>query len=430
METDPVSVSTRLQTCVEKHHCPCTWGMARKNEIVVSIVVLGTAKEEVLTVIGTTPLRVARSRFVPGQKIRALVVDDSVVIRRLVTRMLDSDPAITVIGSARDGLEALTKVEQLSPDIVTLDVEMPNLDGLGTLRLLQERYPMIRVVMFSSLTERGAAATIDALLAGASDYVTKQHCGEMSTSAYDALKEELSSKIKRLFLPPELAPSSAANSARNAATVAPRSYPLISGSTGKDGMSYGSRPTPQILAIGVSTGGPSALAELLPMIPANFALPVVIVQHMPPLFTQMLAERLTKLSRIPVCEGRDGMEVRPGTAIVAPGNFHMRLVRRLKGIEVVLNQEERENSCRPAVDVLFRSIAEVYGGSVMAVILTGMGHDGLLGVRQLKALGASVIVQDQATSVVWGMPGAVAEASLADLVLPLQKIIPAIVGRV
>lgn len=377
-----------------------------------------------MTTTNLLPVDSAARSGVPGKLVRVLVVDDSVVMRQLITRMLVSEPALEVAGTARNGLDALAKVEQLRPDLVTLDIEMPELDGLGALRLIQQRFPQTRVIMCSSLTERGAAVTIDALLAGADDYVTKQHSGEMSANAFDMLKDDLLRKIRQLF---RLTPASGANIQKTPGNfhIAQREVPPQFANK-----LNGRKIVPQILAIGVSTGGPSALAELLPMIPADFPLPIAIVQHMPPFFTQLLAERLTKLSRIAVFEAKPGMEVRAGQAILAPGNFHMRVVRKLSGVVTELNQEAQENSCRPAVDVLFRSIAEAYGGAAIATILTGMGQDGLLGVRQLKSLGAPVIVQDSQTSVVWGMPGAVADAQLADAVLPLKQIVPAILRQI
>ena len=352
--------------------------------------------------------------------IRVLVIDDSVVMRQLITRMLTGDADMIVIGTARDGIDALEKMQQLSPDLVTLDIEMPRLDGIGTLREIKRLHPLVRVIMCSSLTERGAAVTLDALLAGADDYVTKQHSGEMAASGYDALRLDLLNKIRELFkkrpgTAPKLAPTL---SAAALATTAPV-YPARK--------LRSSNIRPEIVVIGVSTGGPAALAEIIPMFPADFPLPIAIVQHMPPFFTQLLADRLARLGRIPVSEATHGMPLVPGHALIAPGNFHVKLVREGHHPVVVhLTQDAPENSCRPAVDVLFRSAAAVYGGAAISVILTGMGQDGLLGVRDLKARHASVIVQDAATSVVWGMPRAIAEANLADSILPLREIVPAI----
>ncbi len=365
-------------------------------------------------------------------KIRALVVDDSVVMRRLVTRMLSSHTGIEVVGSARDGREALLKVEQLRPSLVTLDIEMPEMDGLEALKIMQARFPEMRVIMCSSLTARGAAITIDALLAGASDYVTKQSSSSLTEDAYWVLQAELLAKIECIFRlggrtvatrisqnPPGPA---VADASRQMSAPVQSSPPVRWASVAQ-------KTAPKILAIGVSTGGPSALAEILPQIPASFPLPIAIVQHMPAFFTKLLAERLARISRVPVVEATHGLEVKPGIAVVAPGDFHMRLARRGSEVCFELDKGEQENSCRPAVDVLFRSVADVYGGAAIVAVLTGMGQDGLVGARCLKGLGAPVVVQDSATSVVWGMPGAIAEAHLADAVLPLTSIIPDILRR-
>jgi two-component system chemotaxis response regulator CheB len=307
---------------------------------------------------------------------------------------------------------------------------MPEMNGLDALRLIQARHPKVRVIMCSSLTERGAKMTIDALMAGAGDYVTKQHSSELSEGAYETLRLELLTKIRTMFGRPTHQNSSP--QPQSGLTISSSGLPGVVSALTRGVGSLTAAPTvlsqkrlkAQILAIGVSTGGPAALAEILPLIPAGFSLPIAIVQHMPPFFTRLLAERLSRLSEIPVFEATQGMELKAGMALIAPGDFHMRLVKKNGTVEVDLNQQEQENSCRPAVDVLFRSVAEVYGGAVIAVILTGMGQDGLLGVRALKGLGAAVLVQDSATSVVWGMPGAVAGAKLADAVLPLKDIIP------
>ncbi len=344
--------------------------------------------------------------------IRVLVVDDSSLIRRMVSRIFERDPDIVLTGTACNGRDALGKLGVMNPDVVTLDVEMPEMDGLETLREITKTYPAIRVIMLSSLTERGTSTTLDALMNGASDYVTKPAQG--TEFAYEQLAVQLLSKVKQLF--PKL------TSNKLAATVARAN--AISASCAV------SRPPAEICCIGVSTGGPSALCEIWKHFPRNFPLPVVIVQHMPALFTQMLADRLHNVGTIPVVEGKEGMVLLPGQAVIAPGGHHMRVARQGRELIVTLDDGPKENSCRPAVDVLFRSIVEVLGGRAIAAILTGMGQDGLLGVQALKAKGAVILAQDEATSVVWGMPGAVVAAKAADYVLPLDKIVPEILKSI
>lgn len=361
-------------------------------------------------------------------RIRVLVVDDSVVIRRLLTDCLTSDPEVEVAGTAASGRIALQKIPQVNPDVVTLDVEMPEMDGIETLIEIRKTHPRLPVVMFSTLTERGAAATVDALSHGASDYVTKPAGAGSVEAALQRVRDELIPKLKALCAhrtPPSGAPppesASVHASARpptlaSIATVADAA-PAATSSTAHVPPSH-----VDVVTIGVSTGGPNALARLLPALPADFPAPVVIVQHMPPMFTRLLAERLSASSRLPVREAAGGERLAPGTVWIAPGDHHLALVRKAGEIRLALNQEPPENSCRPAVDVLFRSAAEVYGPGVLAVVLTGMGHDGLVGATWIKERHGRVIVQDEATSVVWGMPGYVARAGLADQVLPLDRI--------
>lgn len=352
------------------------------------------------------------------KKIRVLVVDDSVVFRSLVSRMVEQDPLLELVGTARNGADAVAKIPRFEPDLVTLDVEMPELDGLGALRVIAGRYPHIRVIMFSSLTARGAQVTVEALMAGASDYMTKPVGGPVSSDAFLQLANDLSGKARALF------PARVAGQRKRHAVVPTPMVPAFRPGPLKI------RLAPRVFVIGVSTGGPSALAEIVPQIPAGFPLPIAIVQHMPPHFTRMLADRLARVGSIPVVEAAEGMIAQPGTALIAPGDYHMRLVQEGAHLKVSLNQQPPENSCRPAVDVLFRSVADACQGAVMAAVLTGMGQDGLLGARQLKDLGATVLVQNRATSVVWGMPGAVAEAGVADEILPLNQIIPTVLNKV
>ncbi|MFN8651634.1 MAG: chemotaxis response regulator protein-glutamate methylesterase [Gemmatimonadales bacterium] len=356
-------------------------------------------------------------------KIRVLVVDDAVVVRKIVTDVLAADPEIEVVGTAANGRLALAKIGQLNPDLVTLDIEMPELDGLQTLVELRKTHRRLPVIMFSTLTERAASATLDALARGASDYVTKPSNVGSVGLAQERIREELIPKIKALCgvkpaAPPVLPAKAAAPAAKSATPARPLLVPRPALPTRID-----------ILAIGVSTGGPNALAAVIPALPAEFPVPVVIVQHMPPVFTRFLAERLSASSPLTVKEGEDGAVVEPGTVWVAPGNYHMTLRKDGERVRLVLNQEPPENSCRPAVDPLFRSVAQLYGNRALGLILTGMGHDGLAGSEAIRAVGGSIVAQDEATSVVWGMPGAVAGAGLAEAILPLEKVATDLVLR-
>ena len=353
----------------------------------------------------------------PRKPIRVLVVDDAVVIRRIVSDVLGEDPEIEIVGTAANGRIALQKITQVNPDILTLDVEMPEMDGLQTLRELRKTHPRLPVIMFSTLTERGATTTIDALTYGASDYVTKPANVGSVGMAQQRLRDELIPKIKALCPPPVAAapvreglpqPRPVANVMRPAVQTA----------------------TIDVVAIGVSTGGPNALACVIPRLPTGLPVPIVLVQHMPPMFTRLLAERLNSQSALEVLEARGGEELTPGRVYIAPGDYHLVVHRKGTRIVTALNQEPPENSCRPAVDVLFRSVCEAYGGRTLALIMTGMGQDGLRGCEDVRRCGGSVIVQDEASSVVWGMPGFVARAGLADAVVPLQDLAVEVSRRV
>lgn len=354
-------------------------------------------------------------------KIRVLIVDDSAVIRRLLSDMLKDDPQIEVVGIAANGEIALSKVQQLHPDIVTLDMEMPVMDGLETLKALRKTNQKVPIIMFSTLTERGSSATLDALSLGASDYVTKPANVGSVIEGMSRIREELIPKIKALCK----RKNPALPAVSSTATVPQRPQrvlPSARSSAGAGGV--------EVLAIGVSTGGPNALAELMPALGKDFPVPVVIVQHMPPLFTRLLAERLGSISGFRCQEGSQGQLIRPGQAWVAPGGFHMETERVRDGVMLTLNEEKPENSCRPAVDVLFRSVTKCYGSKVLAVVLTGMGQDGLKGCEVVHAAGGQILAQDEATSVVWGMPGAVSQAGLAEKILPLKELAAEILKRV
>lgn len=356
--------------------------------------------------------------------ISVLVVDDSVVVRRLVTDVLNEDVDIQVVGTAPNGQIALAKIPQLNPDVISLDVEMPVMDGLETLRVLRTTYPEIPVIMFSTLTERGATATLEALELGAADYVTKPANVGSVQASMASVREQLVPRIKALHahsrrgravrqpLPRQ------AQGPRPGLPSTPASGPVLR--TAQVTAPVG------VVLVGVSTGGPDALATVLPALPATFAAPILVVQHMPPTFTRLLAQRLDARSALEIREAQDGDVVRAGRVLLAPGDYHVRLQRR--GAEVVarLDQGTPENFCRPSVDVLFRSAAQVYGDACLAVVLTGMGSDGARGAAEIVAAGGRVVAQDQETSVVWGMPGAVAQAGLVSQLLPLADVAPAL----
>lgn len=379
-------------------------------------------------------------------KLRILVVDDAVVVRRLVADALNADPELEVCGTAGNGRLALEQIAKTKPDAVTLDVEMPEMDGLATLRELRKTHPRLPVVMLSALTERGASVTLDCLSAGASGYVTKPSGSGNMEQAKERVRAELAPMLKALcqrqlarskpFVPGSLAGPAIATAAPGPTpekAPAPGPAPAAAGASVASAnpvrRPVGATRPAEVLAIGVSTGGPNALAELIPQLPADLPVPVLVVQHMPPVFTRLLAERLAAKSKLPVTEAVDGEVVKAGHVYVAPGDFHMTIKRQGTEIRIVLDQAPPENSCRPAVDPLFRSVSQVYGKNTLAVVLTGMGRDGLRGCEGLREAGAQILAQDEETSVVWGMPGFVARAGLADDVLPLQRIATEIVRR-
>ena len=342
--------------------------------------------------------------------IRVLVIDDSVVIRKVLSEALATDPSIEVAGTAADGAIGLSKIPILKPDLITLDVEMPGKSGIEVLCEIRKHYPKLPVIMFSTLTERGAAVTIEALSLGASDYVTKpSNTGSVEQTRLK-IQAELLPKIKGLC------------ERRTTVPALPRN--------GLRGVHSSTRGSIEIVAIGSSTGGPNALAEVLPRFRKEFPVPIVLVQHMPPLFTRLLAERLDKMAKIAIREGAEREFVKPGVAWIAPGDHHMILFRDGGAVRLAMNKGAPENSCRPAVDVLFASVAQVYGAKTLGVVLTGMGSDGVRGAQCIREAGGQVIVQDEASSVVWGMPGQVAAAGLADGSYPLGEIAEEVERRV
>lgn len=332
--------------------------------------------------------------------IKVLIVDDSAVVRGMMHRWLSTEAGIEIIGVAFDGRDGVRMAGDRQPDIIVLDVEMPNLDGISAIPQLLAACPRARILMASTLTKRNAEVTIKALALGATDYLAKPQTGQIAGA--DEFRKDLIAKIRAL-------------GARRLQRPAPSSTPAprpIARSP--------SAVLPEAILIGSSTGGPQALARMLASLAPRTRLPILIVQHMPPMFTTILAEHLGALTKLPSQEAKDGMPVRAGHIYVAPGDFHMRVVKRHGAAVLTLDQQPSINFCRPAVDALFLSGAETFGAATLAVVLTGMGADGKKGGEAIVARGGAVIAQDEATSVVWGMPGAVAHVAAA--IKPLDEI--------
>lgn len=352
--------------------------------------------------------------ILPADHVRVMVVDDSTVVRGLLGRIVDSQPDMRVVCSAPNGRSALDLLRHREVDVVLLDVEMPEMDGLEALPRILEMRPGARVVMASSLTRQGAVTTLRALSLGAADYVTKPSALQASRGM-EAISAELVGKVRAL--------GRAARASRPGAPPSPAAPAVpLRGGLARTAPPDAAEPF-RVLAVASSTGGPNALAAVLGGLPPDFPLPIVVVQHMPPLFTAALAERLQRDAGRPCAEVRHGEPLVPGRTYVAPGDRHA-VVASAGGGEAVLRLDDGppENFCRPAADPMLRSVAAFFGPAALALVLTGMGEDGLRGCREVVARGGRVVAQDEATSVVWGMPGAVAGAGLASAVLPLDGI--------
>lgn len=360
--------------------------------------------------------------------VRVLICDDSAVIRAALARMLEADPRITVVGRVGDGRQAVEAVARERPDVVVLDIEMPVLDGLGALPLILRADPSVRVVMASTLTARGADVALRALRLGATDYLHKPSAAAIGAAAF---RDELIAKVTGL-----------ARLRRRAATPAARKGsgtgcgPITSGqippgahmpaAAGAAVMSLRPLPLrrPRLLAIGSSTGGPQALFTLALGLGRDLAVPIVLTQHMPPAFTAILAEHITRIGGPPCAEARDGEILRPGAIHLAPGDRHLLIHHEAGAFRARLSGDAPENYCRPAVDPMLRTATRAADGQILVVMLTGMGHDGLEGTRRVIDGGGAALAQDEATSVVWGMPGAIARAGLCHAVLPLDQLAP------
>lgn len=355
-----------------------------------------------------------------SRDVRVMLCDDSALMRRLIRTGLKAEPTLKVVAEAQDGRDAVEQVKQAPPDILVMDIEMPIMDGVEAVRQIRRFNRSMPIIMFSSLTTRGSQASLDALAAGATDFAAKPTGAGHYDQAMDQLKRDLIPKLtwwaKRGPRPTNggvnhVAQSAAVNTVATAAAAKPRGRIAV-------------------LAIGVSTGGPQALSKLMTGLPRDLPVPVLIVQHMPPVFTGLLADRLRDQSGHDVKEASDGDLLRPGVVLIAPGDHHMTIRREGTMVAARLNQEPPVNSCRPSVDPLFHSVAHCYGHHALGVILTGMGQDGLRGAKKLRESGARIFAQDQASSVVWGMPGEIVKNGLADCVLPIDQMAKGIMDAV
>ncbi|HEU0084697.1 MAG TPA: chemotaxis response regulator protein-glutamate methylesterase [Bradyrhizobium sp.] len=362
------------------------------------------------------------------EPLRVMVVDDSVVIRGLIGRWIEAEPDMVVAASLRTGLDAVNQVERVNPDVALLDIEMPDLDGIAALPLLLAKKRNLVIIMASTLTRRNAEISFRALSLGASDYIPKPE-STREPAAAEIFRHDLIEKFRHLGArvrrkvpvapSPPLAPERAAMPARPA--LAPLAHAQLLR------RAFSTHP-PRALLIGASTGGPQALMSLVAEIgPVIDRFPVLITQHMPPTFTTILAEHLARASNRPAREGIDGELVRPGRIYLAPGGHHMRVVRHGANAAIALDGGPPVNFCKPAVDPMFASAIDVWQGGVLAVVLTGMGSDGMRGGREIVAAGGSVIAQDEASSVVWGMPGSATHAGICAAVLPLNQIAPKLI---
>ena len=334
------------------------------------------------------------------------------VARRVISDILSEERDFDVVGTAPNGKLALKKIERFDPDLVTLDIDMPEMDGIETLAAIRRSHPRTRVIMVSNHTQRGASITVEALFLGASDYVTKAAKSSSRESAMLYLKEQLVPKVRALSVPGTTV-SAGAPAIPRVVRAQRRAAPAI-----------------EIVVIGASTGGPNALTEVLEALPADFPVPILVVQHLPKNFTTFFAQRLDASCALTVREAIDGARIAPGAVWIAPGDLHLETHSSTRGFRMATSNSPLVNSCRPAADVLFRTAARCYGAATLAVVLTGMGQDGLEGCRTIREVGGQIIVQDKATSVVWGMPGQVTEAGLAEAVLPISEIGAEVVRRV
>jgi len=359
--------------------------------------------------------------------VKVLVVDDSSFFRRQISNILNEDPQIEVIDTAEDGRDAVEKAIKLKPDVITMDVEMPNMNGIDATKQIMQKAPT-RILMFSSLTMDGAKATLSALEAGAVDFLPKRFeditqnkedakkvlCERVVTISRGAVARPVSVRAplaKPSVAKPATTPSPVSSPAGGAPAI-----PVAAARVSRSGKQY------QLLAIGTSTGGPAALQEVLSVLPADFPVPILLIQHMPGTFTPAFAQRLNDICAISVKEAADGDYLKPGVAYLAPGGQQMEIKKRGAEAIIKIGAGDMHPTYKPSVDISFASVAEAYGGNVLAVVLTGMGSDGKLGAIGLKEKGATIWAQDEASCIVYGMPAAIVDAGIADKILALSSV--------
>ncbi len=358
--------------------------------------------------------------------LRVLVVDDTVVYRKTVSDVLAEIPGVEVVGTANNGKIAMMKIASLKPDLITLDIEMPEMNGLDVLRALKTEAPDVGAIVLSTLTHKGGDLTIKALELGAFDYITKPETGSIEESKrtikkiLDLLLKSYSRhlEMKKILRGAGYGKSYTTEAVSGQADLRTSRYTSVSSTRSHR------KVKAEIVGIGISTGGPKALSEMMPMIPANINVPILIVQHMPPMFTESLAKSLNARCAIEVKEAEDGEIIRPNVAFIAPGGRQMKVVAGADGLSRIIRitDDPPENSCKPSVDYLFRSIAEHYVGRSAGVIMTGMGSDGTLGLRVMKKNGSFIIAQDEPSCVVFGMPKKPIDEGIVDIIAPLDRL--------
>jgi len=367
------------------------------------------------------------TRTAGAGEIRVLVVDDSAVIRGLTKRWVEAEADMVVVGAASNGEQAIAETKKCNPDVVVLDIEMPKMDGLTALPQILKHDPTIKVVMSSTLTARNAEISLKALSLGAADYVPKPEASA-ELGARSTFQRELIDKIRALAQTRRPAARDRSAPAARPSAKSSGTGPAWTLHSSKQGIKL--RPSkafrPDVVLIGSSTGGPQALQAVMRSLAGKIRQPILITQHMPATFTTILAQHINAIPGVSCVEAEQGMAIKPGTAYLAPGGLHMLVDGHVGNCRVRLTEDPPENFCRPAVDPMFRSAVDAFGGKILAIVLTGMGHDGLNGGQEIIDKGGTLMAQDEATSVVWGMPGAVATAGLCSAVLPLDRLGPAI----